>query len=250
VSDDYAHDLNGTDSEAVKIAEKILLPLEMSLRFSVKGIDSIPAQGPGIIVMNHGALPLDALFLAIEFFKKTGRTIRPLVSQNIRKHKLLQESIRRLGGVDANAFNARRLMERGELILLYPGGPQEGLKQDGMQYSLIWKEECGFVKLALTTAAPVIPAVTIGLDDNLAVLGDGRLINNLLFGEDAYLLPIIGPKRLLPKKVTCYVGQPINFDHPPEAATDKNLVMALQGMVKHVMEEMIDRYRQQRSEHE
>lgn len=239
MKNNYAHELDKASSDAVKMIEKIVHPLELSVRFSVEEIANIPSQGRGIIVMNHGALPLDALFLVIKFFKNTGRIIRPLVSKNMRKHRFLRECIQRCGGVDANGLNALKLLERDELILLYPGGPQEGLKEDSMQYRLIWEDECGFVKLALMTSAPIIPTVTIGLDDNLTVLSDGKIVNELLFGAGSYLLPIVGPKRLLPKKVTCYVGKPIEFAEPPEATSDKEFVKSLQSRVKNVMEDMI-----------
>jgi 1-acyl-sn-glycerol-3-phosphate acyltransferase len=103
----------------------------------------------------------------------------------------------------------------------------------------MWEGEYGFIKLALLTGAPIIPIASIGLDENFHLISQGTFINRILFGPDAFLLPIVRPNRIIPKKVTLYVGNPITLPYPPEATKDQKLLHRLQQKVKRVLEEMI-----------
>ncbi len=239
---DYMHTINSYSPKFIKLVSRLTRFLEISLRFSVNGIDNIPTSGPAILLMNHSAVAVDGMLLNVRFLKEKGRIIRSLISKNMRRHIFLRESVMLCGGVDANASNALELLKQGELLLIYPGGPKEGLKDDKMRYKLIWDGEYGFIKLALKTWAPVVPIASIGLDENFHLISDGTFINDLLFGPKAFLLPIFRPSRIIPKKVTLHVGEPITFSHPPEASKDKKLVHRLQQQVKDVLEEMITQH--------
>lgn len=41
-------------------------------------------------------------------------------------------------------------MNRGDLLMIYPGGMREVLHSDN-NYKLFWRKECGFAKIALET---------------------------------------------------------------------------------------------------
>jgi len=42
------------------------------------------------------------------------------------------------------------IMNRGDLLMIYPGGMREVLHSDN-NYKLFWRKECGFAKIALET---------------------------------------------------------------------------------------------------
>ncbi len=242
MSKPYHHTIDFNSPAFIKKMSALTRFLEAFFRFSIHGIEKIPANGAGILLMNHSAIPIDGMLLVSRFLKEKNRMIRPLVSPNMRKHFFLRESILLWGGVDANAKNALKLLKRGELILIYPGGPQEGIKDDSMRYKLIWEGEYGFVKLALLTGAPIIPAAAIGLDENFHLISQGGLLNKILFGPDAFLLPIVTPRRIVPKKVTLYIGDPIKFPYSKESVKDTKIVKQLHGQVKEVLENMVSKY--------
>jgi 1-acyl-sn-glycerol-3-phosphate acyltransferase len=241
VSDKYPKITNAVSPKFVKLMDYFIRFLEISLRFSINKIDNIPVSGPGILIMNHSAIPLDGMLLISIFLKQKKRMIRPLISKNLRKHLFLRESVMLWGGVDANAANALKLLRNGELLLIYPGGPKEAIKDDREKYRLIWEGEYGFIKLALLTGAPIIPIAAIGLDENFHLISQGTFINEILFGPDAFLLPIVRPRHIIPRKVTLYVGNPITLSYPPQAVKDKELLSGLQQEIKGIMEEMISR---------
>ena len=239
---DYAHSIDCHSPRFIKLMSRLTRLLELSIRFNVRDIENIPASGGGILLMNHGAVPIDGMLLLVKFLKERGRVIRPLISPNMGNHVFLREAMLLWGGVDANAKNALALLRRGELLLIYPGGPREGLKDDRDKYKIMWEGQSGFIKLALLTGAPIIPIASIGLDENFHLISNGTFINRILFGPDAFLLPIVGPKRIIPKKVTLYVGKPITLPHPPETTKYKKLMPKLQQQVKETLEELISQH--------
>lgn len=216
---------------------------EKSLRFEIVGIDNIPISGPAILVMNHSAIPIDGMLLVTKFFNEKGRVIRSLASKNLRKHPFIRETVLLWGGVDGNAVNAVNLLKRKEIILIYPGGPKEGIKNDKMKYKLIWNDEYRFIKLALLTGAPVVPVASIGLDENFHLISQGSILNQILFGPDAFLLPIVTPTHIVPHKVVLYVGEPIKFGCPPQAAKNTALVQQLQHQVQESLENLIAQHK-------
>jgi hypothetical protein len=64
--------------------------------------------------------------------------------------------------VHAAATHARRLLQRGEAVLVYPGGVREGFKRRGEQYKLFWPQRAELVRMAAKFGAIIVPVASVG----------------------------------------------------------------------------------------
>ncbi len=150
-------------------------------RWKVEGLKNIPAQGGAIIAANHISLwdpPL--LGTALE------RPIHFMAKEELFKNGLLRIIISALnafpvkrGSADRNAIrNALSLLERGQLLGLFPEGTRSKTGELG-------KAEAGISMIALKANVPIIPTAIIGT--NKVFSGTSRLPVFLIrFGPAIY----------------------------------------------------------------
>lgn len=223
-------------------------PLERVLkgyfRYEVKGLERVPRRGRGIIVSNHGLLPLDGWFLFYEIMRATGRWVRGLTDWRIYRIPGLRQFFMDMGMVVGSKENGDALLQREELIFIMPGGSKEAWKSSRYRYRLLWQGRYGFIKMALRNRAPIIPSANVGTDDTYRVFFDGYTTAYKLFRSKKALLPISLPVGLglfpLPVKMTQYVGESIVLPYPPEAETDPAIVEECHELVKSKVYELID----------
>jgi hypothetical protein len=66
------------------------------------------------------------------------------------------------GAVPVSGRNMYRLMEAGEVVLLYPGGVREAYKRKGEEYKLIWPSRPEVIRMAARFNATIVPLSAIG----------------------------------------------------------------------------------------
>ena len=241
----------GDEDRIDLIREEVMLalePLEWMLktyfRYEVNGLENIPKRGRAMIISNHGLLPLDGWFLAYEIRRATGRWPRGLTDWRIFKLPWLRQLFMDMGTVLGTHENGDALLQNEELIFIMPGGSKEAWKSSKYRYRLLWRGRYGFVRLALRNSCPIIPSANVGTDDTYHVFFDGYTTSYKLFRTKKVLLPISVPIGLgllpFPVKMTQYLGEPIRFSHPPEAADDPKIVEECQELVKSKVYELID----------
>jgi 1-acyl-sn-glycerol-3-phosphate acyltransferase len=225
-------------------------------RYELFGLENIPAKGRAMLVSNHGMLPVDAVLLMHAVHEAYGRWPKGLTDRRIFRIPLLRQFFMDLGIVLADPQTGQALLEREGIVYIMPGGAREAFKSSRERYQLLWKQRMGFVRLAIRTGTPIIPAVCIGIDETYHLLLDGYSVSERIFGKGA-LLPITLPIGLgplpLPAKLTHYVGKPIRFRYKPEDAEDaakvgrlrRRVLRTMQAMLKHGMEER-ERQKQER----
>ena len=239
---------NDLDPAAVERMERLLRPLALWFRTEVQGLENLPAGG-ALLVSNHGPLAFDSAELVFGIYRKTGRMPRGLVERTAFRVPPVKALFERLGHVAGTFDNAVALLERGELVLVYPGGAREALKGSKGRYSLAWEKSKGFVRVALRAGAPIVPVAGIGVDDYYKIAKEPEEVAGTLFGKaiaaalghEKYVPPAyagIGPLPL-PAKLTFVLGAPMKWDAPPGAAEDEALVDRLQAEVKDRLEQMI-----------
>ena len=143
-------------------------------RTEVRGLEHVPAHGAGILIANHaGSLPYDSAMLlhAIRRDHPARRDVRPLVEDAVFHLPWLGPLMNRIGGVRACPENAARLLEKDELIAVFPEGVKGMSKLWRDRYRLQRFGRGGFVKLALKTGAPIIPVAVVGAEEALPLLG-------------------------------------------------------------------------------
>ncbi len=249
----------GDEDRIDLIREDVMLALEpvewvlkTYFRYEVNGLANIPKRGRAMIVSNHGLLPIDGWFLAYEIRRATGRWPRGLTDWRIFKLPWLRQLFMDMGAVLGRHQNGDALLQDEQMIFIMPGGSKEAWKSSKYRYRLLWRGRYGFIRMALRNGCPIIPSANVGTDDTYHVFFDGYTTAYQLFRTKRALLPISIPLGLgllpFPAKMTQYVGEPIHFPYPPEAADDPAVVEACQEQVKSRVYELIDLGLRERAE--
>jgi 1-acyl-sn-glycerol-3-phosphate acyltransferase len=207
----------------------VLNPRRLYHRAEIGSVDRLPASGGALLVSNHGRLDFDSFILMRLILRSTGRPVRLLADHLWFKIPGVRRLWAQAGAVDGTRENALSLLERGELVLTYPGGVREIMSSRFRREHLDWEGRTGCASVALAAGVPVIPVVGLGVNSGHLFLTSGRLLGRLLFQGvlrlgPAYkdyrdpltigLLPLPLPFSLavhlpLPCRVRYVVGEPI-----------------------------------------
>lgn len=187
-------------------------------RYKVVGIENIPRDLGALLVLNHGLFPIDSLLLARRIFLKMGRKTRALAHRRSWTIPVLREIALNMGIVNATPKNAIRLLKKGELVCVFPGGEREGTKPSSQKYQLLWEGRYGFVKAAIAAGVPIIPCMSAGIDDLYYV-----------FKRPFFFLGLGGFP--LPRKITHFIGRPIRHGLKRSQAREMKRVRALHALV-------------------
>ena len=141
-------------------------------RIERTGFEHIPDRGPAILVGPHrGFMPVDAVMLVQMVTNYTKRVPRFLLHPSLVKLPILARFMRRMGGVMACKKNANGLLERGELLGIYPEGIRGPFKYYKDVYDLGRFGRPDYALFALEHAAPVIPFVIVGCAEIYPIFG-------------------------------------------------------------------------------
>jgi 1-acyl-sn-glycerol-3-phosphate acyltransferase len=226
-------------------------------RVQTDGLEHVPASGPALIVGNHsGAIPLDASMIAtaIDLEHPQHRLVRFLYDRFVAAMPLVPELYRRLGSTVASSANARRLLEMGELVGLFPEGVA-GVAKGVWQSYRLRPFHTGFVRLSLQLRVPIIPTAVVGAEETYPVigrlerLGPLKELLNVPYLPVTPLFPWLGPLGMvpLPTKWRIRFGPPMHLwesrrlPRRPQAHTIRTLAERtrrhIQAMVHDVLAE-------------
>jgi hypothetical protein len=97
------------------------------------------------------------------------------------------------GAIPVTPKNYYRLMQSGQVGLLFPGGAKETITER-KDYPLFWPTRTDFVRTAARFNATIIPLSAVGMLDS---------VNVLVKSEDVYKIPFVGERiRALSQNVT------------------------------------------------
>src|SRR5919112_548764 len=134
-------------------------------RADVRGLERIPAEGPVLLVGNHsgGNLTPDTLVFTLAFSTYFGVERRFFqLAHNLVLAMPGLGSLRRYGTVAASSENARKALDSGAALLVYPGGDYEVHRPSTESARVDFGGRKGFIRLALEQDAPIVPVVSIG----------------------------------------------------------------------------------------
>src|SRR6202165_3703675 len=208
-------------------------------------IENVPAQGRGLLVANHaGVIPWDGAMIrtAIASEHPSPRHARMLVADWAFQMPFLSQFLIKTGNVVAHPQNATTLLERDELVGVFPEGIKGATKPTRGAYGARRFGRGGFVQLALRTGSPIIPVAVVGSEEvhrlffELAPLADLLGLPSFPITPTWPLLGLLGAIPL-PSKWLIAFGDPIDVSgHGPEAAADPGLVLDLSERVRSVIQ--------------
>jgi len=173
------------------------------------------------------------------------RDARMLILDMFTTLPFLQPWLRHQGEVRACPENGERLLNRGELVGVFPEGVKGVGKLFRDRYRLARFGRGGFVRLALRTGAPIIPVTVVGAEEIYPNLFRMDIIGRPLglpYFPITPFFPALGPLGVLPLPTKWWidVGKPIPFNHGPEVADRPMIVNEFADHVRTTLQTMID----------
>jgi 1-acyl-sn-glycerol-3-phosphate acyltransferase len=246
---DYAVDDFGFDPQWTESFLDVFMVLYRDYwRVETTGVANVPANGRALLVANHaGVLPWDGTMIKTAVFAEHPhpRHVRALVAGLFLGMPVLSWFLRRTGQTVGHPDDTRRLLERDELVLVFPEGVRGTGKNFKDRYRLRRFGRGGFVATAIRARAPIIPVSVIGSEEIYPMVADVAPLARF-FGLPYFPVtpfwPWLGPLGMipLPSKWRIQFHAPIHVeDNPPDAADDQNLVMALSDEVRDTIQQGI-----------
>jgi 1-acyl-sn-glycerol-3-phosphate acyltransferase len=198
-------------------------------RGEVRGLGNVPDSGPVLLVGNHsgGNMTPDTVVFTLAFSSYFGveRSFFQLA------HNLVLSMpglgfLRKFGTVAASPANARKALDSGAALLVYPGGDYEVHRPSWQRNRVDFGGRKGFIRLAIEQDVPIVPVVSIGGQETAFFLSRGERLARLLALDRIFRLKVL-PVSLavpwglnigdmfghipLPAKITIETLPPINL---------------------------------------
>nr|XP_056709957.1 transmembrane protein 68-like [Euleptes europaea] len=175
--------------------------------YEVRGMDKVP-KGPGLVVLYHGAFPLDYFYFLSRLYLQTGRLCHTVVDYNFSKIPGIKLFFNVQGLTQDGRVQCAEILKKGYLLGVLPGGVREALFSDE-KYSLLWGNRTGFAHVAIDAKVPIIPVFTTNLREGYRTLGKIWPLKWLYERTRWPVVPVYGG---FPVKLCTYVGDPIPYD--------------------------------------
>lgn len=253
VEGDALYDRFGYSPDAMKTAFPLFHALyRLYFRVRSEGHEHISGEGPVVLAGNHGGLlPFDAAMAIVDVALHTDppRLVRAVVDRWAGALPWINIFYARVGQVVGTRENFAKLLDDGQLLLVFPEGIDGMRKTIAHRYRL-QNFRVGFIEHALRARAPIVPVAFIGSDDQSPILFDLKPLARRLGIPVAPITPTFpwfGPLGLLPYPVSYRIvyGEPLRYHERfgPEGAEDPRLVRYLANQVRRSVQLLIDRNR-------
>jgi 1-acyl-sn-glycerol-3-phosphate acyltransferase len=234
----YGYDVFGLHPPAVaSFVDRWRAIYDSYFRVDSSGAQHIPSRGAAIVVANHGGvLPVDSAMLCLDILRQTEppRIPRPVSDHFVPRLPLVSTVFARMGVVSGTRANVKRLLERDELIAIWPEGVSGPAKPFRERYRIqAWR--VGFAELAIRYRAPVVPVAVVGAEESWPVLARLRALR--MFGSP--YLPIPATPFPLPAHYHIRYGEPMLLDACHDDPDDPACVAAAADEVKLALEHLL-----------
>ncbi|HXX68280.1 MAG TPA: lysophospholipid acyltransferase family protein [Polyangiaceae bacterium] len=189
-------------------------------RAEVHDIDKVPS-GRVLLVANHsGQLPIDGALIAAAMFldAKTPRIVRAMIEKWAGSLPFVSLVFTRVGQVIGVPENAKRLLEQGEALLVFPEGTRGITKTFDQRYKLT-DFGLGFMRLAIETDTPIVPVAVVGGEEQYISVGNVERLARLFRMPAFPIVPQLlfpGGQLPLPTKYRLWFGEPMRFTGDPD----------------------------------
>ena len=170
-------------------------------RADVSGLEHIPEDEAVLLVGNHsgGNMSPDTLVLTLAFSTYFGVERRFYqLAHNLVLSMPGLGMLRRYGTVAASPENARKALDSGAALLVYPGGDHEVHRPSWEGNKVDFAGRKGFIQLALDRDVPIVPVVSIGGQETALFLSRGERLAKLLGLDRMFRLKVLPISIALP----------------------------------------------------
>jgi 1-acyl-sn-glycerol-3-phosphate acyltransferase len=259
--------LSGPDRRLWKVQKPFWsLVNDHYFRLDTDGWHRLP-EAPALLIGVHsgGALTMDAWTFVFEWYRRFGfkRILHGTAHDVLMATPALGDYFKSNGVISASRKSVGRALEAGHDVIVWPGGEEDSMRSWRKRDQAVLAGRKGFVRMAITSAVPIVPVASIGGSDTAFVITEGRFLTKLIPGVSKALrgatLPIIAglpfgiapellPTHLpLPAKIRTEILDPIEVDHDPERAEDQAYVDSVYHEVHGALQAGMDRLAERRS---
>jgi len=158
-----------------------------------------------------------------------GILIRTLCASPVFKIPIAREACIWNGSVDANRFNAKKVLESGSSLSVFPGGSEECMRTMPGKELLVLSKRKGFVRLAFENGCDLVPVYMFGVNELYGQMQVGKEFRLWLLKKTQVSWTFGWGKRffnMLPAKqpLTIVIGKPIavpKIAHPTDEQVDE-----------------------------
>jgi 1-acyl-sn-glycerol-3-phosphate acyltransferase len=163
-------------------------------RAETRNLANVPEQGPVLLVGNHtgGNMAPETITFTLAFstFFGVERRFHQL-AHNLVLASPLGPFLRNFGTVAASHDNARKALEAGSAVLVFPGGDWEVSRPSWQSSRIDFGGRKGFIRLALEHDVPIVPVVTIGGQETALWLSRGDWLARALQLDKRFRLKVL-----------------------------------------------------------
>lgn len=197
---------------------------ERYFRVESQGAEHIPVEGGAILAANHsGTLPIDGMMLWTDVVRHTepARVPRAVADYFVPMLPIVGTLFARAGVVAGSRGNVRKLLEAGNLMMIFPEGVP-GIGKNFKDRYRLQPFRVGHAELAIRHRVPVVPVGIVGAEEQMPQIA--RIEGVSLFGVP--YLPITLSPVPLPVRYHLRYGEPIALhrDYRRSQADDPEVV--------------------------
>ena len=239
--------LNGPDPELMNNQAGIWNTLmDKYFRLEFDGFENLPDE-PCLLIGVHsgGPLTMDAWTVAMAWWRHFGetRSLHGTAHDVLMKTPVLGKYFSRLGGLTPTKENIRAAFDKGDDVILWPGGEVDAYRTWADRDKAVLGGRKGFIRLAMSAGVPIVPVATVGGHDTMFVLSQGRGLAKLLKLKERMRMEVapitlswplgialhITPLQHvpLPSKIRTQILPPIYLDNDPKRLDDQDYVDAM-----------------------
>ena len=190
-----AADLDERDPDYIRESlPRLWLLASLYFRAEVRGLGNVPEEGPVLLVGNHsgGNLTPDTAVFTLAFSTYFGveRVFHQLAHNLVLSMPGLS-FLRKYGTVAASHENARKALQAGAAVLVYPGGDYEVHRPSWQGRRVDFGGRKGFLRLALDEGVPIVPVVSIGGQETALFLSRGERLAKGLALDRLFRLKVL-----------------------------------------------------------
>lgn len=221
-------------------------------RYEVEGLHHLD-RGPALIVGYHGRpLAYDLCMLSVACFDRYGYLPHGIVHDVFMHNRFTRAWVDGMGFVTGDGPELASALQRGEHILVAPGGIREAARSGAVQNQVDWGHRVGYLRLALKYRLPVVPVAATGSDAMYLGLFDGNVVTKKFKQIAGFAPPLpiwlgIGPLGIypltppFPVKSRQIVGEPIDLlAEGPVNVKDRAALEHLHARVTAAVQALLD----------
>jgi 1-acyl-sn-glycerol-3-phosphate acyltransferase len=232
----------GYHPETAEIGLAVLKKIyDYYFRVESYGLENIPKNGSAFVISNHsGQLPIDGTLISTALATNPNgpRAPRVMIERFFPTVPFVYTFLTQVGAIIGDPINCIKMLENGEIIIVFP----EGIRGSGKPYRLRYQLQymgTGFVRIAVQTKSPIVPVGVVGCEETMPSLGSIDPLARLL----AIPYVPIAPPVPLPAKVVINFGKPIYIDGDID---DENEMISKVELVKDEINKLIQKGLNQR----